>query len=185
MQAHISCSVVMDVAAFKVSHSGRDIAATALQDTRREVKLHMGNGTCACTCTYADAHAHTCTCTYMHMHMHMLCVGSIQRKTHGALPRYTANSEYTTVGENVVQGSKCKRSPSVMTKQSWARAQAVSSWGQWWKCRRRIKMRVLTYCDAKIIMMSTRAATSQYKRAMEEMSKKVQNASTTLCQAKS
>ena len=46
------------------------------------------------------------------------------------------------------------------------------------KCHRRFKMQALTYCDAKF--MSTRTAAGQFKGhfkgAMEEMSRKVQNA---------
>eukprot|EP00964_Phaeocystis_antarctica_P058459 scaffold34679_cov70-Phaeocystis_antarctica.AAC.2 len=46
MQAYIISDVVMDIAAFKVSHSaGCDIDATALQAARGEVKLHRGDGT--------------------------------------------------------------------------------------------------------------------------------------------
>ena len=46
MQAYITSDVVMDIAAFKVSHSvGCDIDATALQAARGEVKLHGGDGT--------------------------------------------------------------------------------------------------------------------------------------------
>ena len=44
MQAHISSGVVMDIAAFKVSHSV-DIGATALRAVRSEVKLHRGHWT--------------------------------------------------------------------------------------------------------------------------------------------
>ena len=45
MQAYITSDVVMDIAAFKVSHSvGCDIDATALQAARGEVKLHGGDG---------------------------------------------------------------------------------------------------------------------------------------------
>jgi len=66
MQAHIISSVVMDVAAFKVSHSvGTDIEATTLQVASREseVKVHRGHGT--------------------------LHVGSICRKAHPPLPHNT------------------------------------------------------------------------------------------------
>ena len=47
MTAHIISSVVMDVTAFKVSHSvGDDIDATALRAARaRSSSIHMGNGT--------------------------------------------------------------------------------------------------------------------------------------------
>ena len=45
MQTHMRSCVVMDVAAFKVSHSaGCDIDATALRAARGEVKLHRGDG---------------------------------------------------------------------------------------------------------------------------------------------
>ena len=45
LQAHIRSGVVMDVAAFKVSHSSvMDIDATALRAARGEVKLHRGDG---------------------------------------------------------------------------------------------------------------------------------------------
>ena len=46
MQAHISSSVVMDIAAFKVSHSvGIDIDATALRAARaRSSSIHRGDG---------------------------------------------------------------------------------------------------------------------------------------------
>jgi hypothetical protein len=68
MQAHITSGVVMDIAAFKVSHSV-DIDAAALRAARaRSKSIGQWNVT---------------------------CVGSIQRKTHVALPRYTANSEHT------------------------------------------------------------------------------------------
>ena len=51
MQAHIISDVVMDIAAFKVSHSaGCDIDATALQAARGEVKLHRGAG-----CKFKDS----------------------------------------------------------------------------------------------------------------------------------
>ena len=43
LQAHRRSGVVMDVAAFKVSHS-EDIDATALRAARGEVKLHRGDG---------------------------------------------------------------------------------------------------------------------------------------------
>ena len=43
MQAHRNNCVVMDVAAFKVSHS-YDTDATALRAARGEVKLHRGAG---------------------------------------------------------------------------------------------------------------------------------------------
>ena len=70
MQAHISSRVVMDVAAFKVSHSvGTDIDATTLRAARaRSSSIGQWNFT---------------------------CMGSIRRKTHFALPRHTANSEHT------------------------------------------------------------------------------------------
>jgi hypothetical protein len=54
-------------------------------------------------------------------------------------------------------------------------AATVSSRGQWMKCHGRFKMQALTACNAKIT--STRTANSQFKGAMEEMSQKVQNAS--------
>ena len=46
MQAHISSGVVMDIAAFKVSHSvGTDSDATALRAARaRSSYIHRGNG---------------------------------------------------------------------------------------------------------------------------------------------
>ena len=44
MQAHIISGVVMDVAAFKVSHA-KDIDATALRAARaRSSYIHRGNG---------------------------------------------------------------------------------------------------------------------------------------------
>ena len=46
MQAHVTSGVVMDIAAFKVSHSvGIDIDATALRATRaRSSSIHRGDG---------------------------------------------------------------------------------------------------------------------------------------------
>ena len=46
MQAHIISAVVMDIAAFKVSHSaGIDIDATALRAARaRSSSIHRGDG---------------------------------------------------------------------------------------------------------------------------------------------
>ena len=45
MQAHPTSSVVMDIAAFEVSHSS-DINATALRAARaRSSSIHRGNGT--------------------------------------------------------------------------------------------------------------------------------------------
>ena len=46
MQTHPPCGVVMDIAAFKVSHSaGIDIDATALRAARaRSSSIHRGDG---------------------------------------------------------------------------------------------------------------------------------------------
>ena len=45
LRAHNRSGVVMDVAAFKVSHSSEiDMDATALRAARGEVKLHRGDG---------------------------------------------------------------------------------------------------------------------------------------------
>ena len=45
MQTHPTSNVVIDIAAFKVSHvTVMDIDATALQDCESEVKLHRGTG---------------------------------------------------------------------------------------------------------------------------------------------
>jgi hypothetical protein len=70
MQKHPFSGVVMDIAAFKVSHSvGTDIDATTLRAARaRSSSIGQWNFT---------------------------CMGSIRRKTHFALPRHTANSEHT------------------------------------------------------------------------------------------
>ena len=54
-----------------------------------------------------------------------------------------------------------------------------ASMGRWMICHRRFKMQTLTYCNAKVV--STRTAVGQFKGqfkgAMDEMSRKVQNAS--------
>ena len=50
MEAHPTSDVVMDIAAFKVSHCvGVDIDATALRAARGEVKLRRGDG-----CTFRE-----------------------------------------------------------------------------------------------------------------------------------
>ena len=57
LQAHRRSGVVMDVAAFKVSHSSvMDIDATALRAARGEVKLHRGDGTLHMGSTLRKAH---------------------------------------------------------------------------------------------------------------------------------
>ena len=68
LQAHPLSGVVMDVAAFKVSHSD-DIDAAALR-AARAMSSSIGP-------------------------WNVTCMGSIRRKTHGALPRCTDNSEHT------------------------------------------------------------------------------------------
>ena len=72
MQAHRISSVVVDIAAFKVGHSvGFDMDATALRAARaRSSYIHRGHGRLHAWVRFGD-------------------------KTHGALPRYTANSEHT------------------------------------------------------------------------------------------
>ena len=61
-----------------------------------------------------------------------------------------------------------------------ARQHTVDSAGRWRKRLGRFKMQALTHCDANV--MSTRTTAGQFKcqfkGAMEEMSGKVQNAST-------
>ena len=72
MQAHISNGVVMDIAAFKVSHgAGPDLDATALPAEKTSAR-NVPSG-----------------------RWNVTRVGSIRRKTHEALPRHTANSEHT------------------------------------------------------------------------------------------
>ena len=87
-------------------------------------------------------------------------------------------------GGQVREGSKGKHSHPAMSK-SQARAQQsvssrASSTGRWRKRLGRFKRQTLTHCDAKV--MSTRITAGQFKSrfkgAMEEMSGKVQNAST-------
>ena len=102
MQAHISSRVVMDVAAFKVSHSeGTDIDATALRAhaRARSSSTHRGDGTLHMGSIRGKAHilpdnAHA-TVSISAGQWNVTCLGSIRRKTHAALPRYTANSKHT------------------------------------------------------------------------------------------
>jgi hypothetical protein len=113
MQAHPTISVVMDVAAFKVSHSTVvDTDATALREPREQGQAPSMGQWMKChgrfkmqTLTACDAKI-TSTRTVSSrvskgsvqgaMKRYMRgCVGSIQHKTHVALPRYTANSEHT------------------------------------------------------------------------------------------
>jgi hypothetical protein len=131
VQAHIISGVVVDVAAFKVSHSVSDIDATALRAARARSKS-IGGRWMKCHKKVQNARSHPCPLPHtqgtrsiqrgngtLHVWVrfgakltevchdtpptvsipvgrwNVTCVGSIRRKTHVALPRYTANSEHT------------------------------------------------------------------------------------------
>jgi len=100
MQAHICRSVVMDVAAFKVSHSV-DTDATALRAARvRSKSIGAMDVTCVGSIrrkTHVALPQYTTNSehTIGAMERYMRALGSIRRKTHVALPRCTANSEHT------------------------------------------------------------------------------------------
>jgi hypothetical protein len=92
----------MDIAAFKVSHSiGTDKDATALRAARaRSSCIHRGHGTFTHGFDLREsspptATQHIATVKTPAGQWDVACVGSIRRKTHEALPRYTANSEHT------------------------------------------------------------------------------------------
>ena len=89
----------MDVAAFKVCHSV-DTDATALRAARVRSKSigamddSSRNVRKANTLPRHTAHKRQHTVSSSGQ-WNVTCVGSIRRKTHVALPRYTANSEHT------------------------------------------------------------------------------------------
>ena len=60
-----------------------------------------------------------------------------------------------------------------------ARQHSVNSVGQWMKVQGKFKMQALTFCDNEVMSTSTAAGQfkCQFKGAMDEMSQKVQNAS--------
>ena len=111
-------------------------------------------------------------------------MGSIRRKTHGALQQCTAKGVSNSVG----RWMKCHRrfnmqaltycDAKVMSTRTATGQFKVSSRGRWMKVQGRFKMQALTYCDA--IVMSTRITAGQFKGqfmgAMDEMSRKVQSA---------
>ena len=160
MQAHINSGVVMDIAAFKVSHSTEfDMDATALRDARarsssigamEEMSGNVQNA--ALTCCDAEIKSTRAT------------AGQFKGQFKGAMERYTW----------------VRFAGKLTTCQTTHIAMISISVGRWRTCQGRFKKQTLTYCNAKITSMRT--AVSQFKGqfnngAMEEMSRQGQKAS--------
>ena len=93
-------------------------------------------------------------------------------------PAHSTSSQFNGAVDELSQGLKCER-PHVHHKTAHTQDTQSIQQARWKNSRRRFKKRVLTYCDAEI--MSARATDGQlrgqFKGAMDEMSQKVQNAS--------
>jgi len=157
MQAHQISSVVVDIAAFKVCHSvGIDKDATALRAARaRSSSTSIG------------------AMEEMSQKVQNVSSHPTPLRTHKAHGQFSGALEELS---GKVRKASTHSLSSKIHEHARSTAATVSSRGQWMKCHGRFKMQALTACDAKIT--STRTANSQFKGAMDEMSQKVQKAST-------
>jgi len=115
MQAHIISGVVMDIAAFKISHAaGSDIDATTLQAEKAR-SASMG-AMDASSGTVRDASTQKKRCCHGYCSLQSLPRRRKLHRRHHPASRESKVSLHRGDGGNVWEGSKCKHLPSVMPK---------------------------------------------------------------------